>query len=128
MKQPNIQKVTSHCEQCAKMKFLVAKFDEEVIPKDIIQKMRKKCASCKRKNHGIYKADAILTALVLQKKFEPFGGKRSEGKKSTITEHERKSIKTLLLLFVMFVVAVWVNAAYAAVYNGFVYAIYNIVS
>lgn len=95
MEQPNIQKVTSHCEKCSKMKFLVAKFDEEIIPEDIIKKMRKKCASCKRKNHGIYKADAILTALVLQKKFEPFGGKRSEGKKSIITEHERKSIKTL---------------------------------
>ena len=95
MEQPNIQKVTSHCEQCAKMKFLVAKFDEEVIPKDIIQKMRKKCASCRRGSHGIYKADAILTALVLQKKIEPFGGKRNKGRKSTITEHERTSIRAL---------------------------------
>ena len=95
MEQPNVQKVTNHCKNCPKMKFLVSKFDEEVIPEDIIEKMRKKCASCKRGSHGIYKADAILTALVLQKKIEPFGGKRSEGKKSKITEHERTSIKAL---------------------------------
>ena len=95
MEQPNIQKVTNHCKNCPKMNFLVEKFNEEVIPEDIIEKMRKKCAGCKRRNHGIYKADAILTALVLQKKFEPFGGKRNKGKKSTITEHEKTSIKAL---------------------------------
>ena len=95
MEQPNVQKVTNHCKSCPKMNFLVEKFSEEVIPEDIIEKMRKKCASCKRGNYGIYKADAILTALVLQKKIEPFGGKRNKGRKSIITEHERKSIKTL---------------------------------
>lgn len=95
MEQPNVQKVTNHCKSCPKMKFLVEKFNEEVIPEDIIKKMRKKCASCKRGNYGIYKADAILTALVLQKKIEPFSGKRNKGKKSVITEHERASIKAL---------------------------------
>lgn len=95
MEQPNVQKVTNHCENCPKMKLLVEKFNKEIIPEDIIEKMRKKCASCKRGNYGIYKADAILTALVLQKKIEPFGGKRNKGKKSTITEHEKISIKKL---------------------------------
>ena len=95
MEQPNLQDVTSHCEKCPQMKFLVEKFDKAIIPEDIVEKMRKKCASCKRGNHGIYKADAILTALVLQKKFVPFGGKRNKGKKSKITERERMSIKTL---------------------------------
>lgn len=30
MEQPNIQKVTSHCEKCSKMKFLVTIFDKKL--------------------------------------------------------------------------------------------------
>lgn len=54
---------------------------------------RAQCATCRK----IYKFDAIVRAFEDNKQNEQklFGGKRNTGKKSIITEHERKSIKQL---------------------------------
>lgn len=82
-----LQDVSNFCEKCEVMKKLQS--DSE----NYIGEARKKCANCRGVNGtGIYKADAIYSALKYKKRADAFN---SKGKSSVVVKRYGKAVVEL---------------------------------
>lgn len=93
----HVQNVMEHCKKCEDMCKLMEKMrsDDEIKEQELLY-MRRKCQRCRRGDNGIYKADAILTALLLDKMIQDRWKKNlTPGKKPTLERKYGRAIYAL---------------------------------
>ena len=87
--------VCDYCKNCKRMTNAIKKKELGTLEMEELGELREKCSNCKNYNGGIYKADAILSALVVQKEVDKWKQKRNVGKKPVRKKQYETAIKNL---------------------------------
>lgn len=88
-----IRNVIDHCQKCPNMvKLLNKKRNDEPLNDSDIKDIRIICMHCKCGQEGIYKADAIMTALLLHDEVKR---QRNVGKKPTRYKQYKAAVQNL---------------------------------
>ena len=91
-----IRSIFNYCARCTNMKDILEKRRQGIpVDDDELTKVRRHCAKCKSGKNGIYKADAILTALELHEEVNKLKTKRNVGKKPVREKQYGAAIRNL---------------------------------
>ena len=87
--------VCEHCDKCEIMQNAIEKKKNNTLNAQELGDLRVRCTNCKNCKNGIFKADAILSAMLSHKELQKIKQKRNVGKKPVIAKKFGTAITNL---------------------------------